>query len=448
MAAVAKETLNASAQPGETSAGASPQPDHRSDVVKRPRKPNYNQIHSCPLPLDCHPLPAFIPHNPLSLLRIAYVYISQWIWRPSSHPSKACRGVFNTETQSVNVIESASVRLLWERGFFGKGSLSRSEPTWLEREKKRRGLAATKTSEEVTMSRREERKLFKLERALKEREAIKAQRILETQGETGPQSFLQDSTSSVAEGTLKASEDQSPAEDSDPNHKTARRPTPPDESLQLRGEDEAPHVHEDINAPPEDDIHEEEHLQLSLEEAFYLTYGLGALEISHSTTECEPHNTQQLLALFCKSSCATNGSSPYSSDNPFLTKYVVYHHFRSLGWVVRPGSKFSADYLLYNRGPVFSHAEFAVIILPSYSDPYWFIDPERNAKATANSRREWWWLHLINRVQNHVHKTLVIVYVDIPPISDVSLISVGALLKQYKVREFIVRRWAANRNRD
>lgn len=27
--------------------------------------------------------------------------------------------------------------------------------------------------------------------------------------------------------------------------------------------------------------------------------------------------------------------------------------------------------MLYVRGPVCTHAEFAVIILPSYSDPYW-----------------------------------------------------------------------------
>jgi tRNA-splicing endonuclease subunit Sen2 len=44
-------------------------------------------------------------------------------------------------------------------------------------------------------------------------------------------------------------------------------------------------------------------------------------------------------------------------DNPFLTSYVVYHYFRSLGWVVKSGTKFCVDYLLYKKGPVFSHAE-------------------------------------------------------------------------------------------
>lgn len=55
-------------------------------------------------------------------------------------------------------------------------------------------------------------------------------------------------------------------------------------------------------------------------------------------------------------------------DNPFLINYVVYHHYRSLGWVVKGGIKFCVDYLLYKRGPVFHHAEsvlsFAVCQYP------------------------------------------------------------------------------------
>ena len=43
-------------------------------------------------------------------------------------------------------------------------------------------------------------------------------------------------------------------------------------------------------------------------------------------------------------------------DDPFLVSYAVYHYFRSLGWVVKPGIKFCCDWLLYRKGPVFSHA--------------------------------------------------------------------------------------------
>ena len=49
-------------------------------------------------------------------------------------------------------------------------------------------------------------------------------------------------------------------------------------------------------------------------------------------------------------------------DNPFIVQYAVYHHYRALGWVVKNGIKFCVDYLLYRRGPVFSHAEYVDII--------------------------------------------------------------------------------------
>jgi tRNA-splicing endonuclease subunit Sen2 len=44
-------------------------------------------------------------------------------------------------------------------------------------------------------------------------------------------------------------------------------------------------------------------------------------------------------------------------DNPFLISYIAYHHYRSLGWVVKTGIKFCVDWLLYKKGMVFSHAE-------------------------------------------------------------------------------------------
>lgn len=52
-------------------------------------------------------------------------------------------------------------------------------------------------------------------------------------------------------------------------------------------------------------------------------------------------------------------------DNPFLVNYVVYHHYRSLGWVVKSGIKFCTDLLLYKRGPVFAHAECAQMYVPA-----------------------------------------------------------------------------------
>lgn len=51
----------------------------------------------------------------------------------------------------------------------------------------------------------------------------------------------------------------------------------------------------------------------------------------------------------------------FAPDNPFMLHYATLHHYRSLGWVIKSGIKFCADYLLYKRGPVFSHAECVTV---------------------------------------------------------------------------------------
>src|SRR5436190_20263904 len=130
----------------------------------RPRKPHYNHIHRFPVPIRVHPLPPLIPHNPLSVISIALSYLTFFISPPQQETYLA---YFDSLTSSLHVTDPKAIRTLWEMGFFGKGSLSRSEPTWLEREKKK-----GETSEEVTRRRRAERKGAKLDRARKEQQAI------------------------------------------------------------------------------------------------------------------------------------------------------------------------------------------------------------------------------------------------------------------------------------
>jgi tRNA-splicing endonuclease subunit Sen2 len=189
----------------------------------------------------------------------------------------------------------------------------------------------------------------------------------------------------------------------------------------------------------------QEHLQLTLDEAFFLHYTLGALKLSNLPTVSSP----SLLTLFCQHSYFPPVPlSDLSSDDPFLVQYAVYHHFRSLGWIVRDGVKFSVDYLIYERGPVFTHAAFAVMIMPSYSHPYW-KEPGRKPTTMQKRKgsRDWTWFHCINRVQTQVLKTLVLCYVDIPPPDAVKGEDVGEILSRYKIREFCISRWNPNRNR-
>ncbi|KAF8456398.1 hypothetical protein BGX38DRAFT_1248949 [Terfezia claveryi] len=383
----------------------------------RQKKPNYNIIHADSLPLQVVPLPPLIPHNPLSLLHIIYAYLSP---SPSSYaqPSPLYTATFSRAACSVNVTDAVSIQGLWCRGFFGKGSLSRSEPTWLTRTRRRLGVIGKNeslTAEELTERRRTERREFKKERAKLEKE--KLERILAEEGKITleisgevPKSDEEDSNPAPARGTSQEAETRQPII-------TPKRPVV--------------------------DVEELEHLQLTLEEAFFLTFGLGALVIIDGSSNHEKQlSNNELLNLFrMYSYTPVREVEALRPDDPFMVNYVVYHHFRSLGWVVKPGIKFAVDYLLYNRGPAFTHAEFAVIIMPSYSHPYWSEHQEK--------RQGWHWLHCVNRVSSQVKKTLIMCFVDIPPPKvEKGDVNIPALLGSYSVREVSLRRWLPSRNRD
>lgn len=461
----------------ETGESAIPQPSQ--PATKRPPRrkgPNYAQIHSKPLPLNTHPLPAFHPTHPVSLLRLAYAFLSQLISPPNSHPEHLYVGYFSPESRSVHVTDPAQVRALWEMGFFGKGTLSRSEPSWLDREqaKLKAGGGGRSTAEEATRKRREERRLFKLERARLEAEKIEHQRAVE-EGRALPRSELvegeqaTDADMATAGDALSQDTADVTARVAELNAETQGR-VPDAEVVTSQASnvvagDKGPDiVVTDIvqDETTEDlplDIANQEHLQLTLEEAFFLSFGLGVLDIqvtpgTTALSTVEPsqlRSKKALLSLF--SSHATFPPTAFtpalpSSDSVFMLSYVAYHHFRSLGWVVRAGTKFGVDFLLYNRGPVFSHAEFGVMIMPSYSHEYW-QSKEGKAERRIKEQKDWWWLHCVNRVQSQVKKSLVLCYVEVPPPfgneSDVT--DVAQVLKGYKVREFVIRRWLMNRSR-
>lgn len=583
----------------------------------RPRGPTrsqqINKLYSHPTPLRTFPLPTFVPHNPISLVQILYMWLQQAISPPSSHPHALYQGVFSLELRCIHVTDERSAHALWREGFFGKGSLSRSEPSWLDREKRRVGANASKTSEEVTRQRRAERQQAKWERARIGREAIdqklreeqqlgilsdvalRHNKIISTKKTfvppvgpvellrlpnsqydvqlcNGPISTVMNSTSPTFErpdevtndsktqlikkafvppigpgellrlpnskcdlhlcngSTSIAASDTSPVDQStkladrngklqdvetitneyaiSPGYKsslatevdlllrplykpvvatvsgetetdtstngdvsteeTSKRPKPLNRKKSVRF---SPTIEQTTFLPSDpisadfsklkpptpprstevDDtleIDNQEHIQLTMEEAFFLSYGLGVLSIrdAHSRLPIPP---QDLLPLFRQTSYFPVSTTPQTRpDDPFLLSYVVYHHFRSLGWCVRGGTKFGVDYLLYNRGPVFSHAEFAVLILPTYSHFYWSGDAVIAADVQKRQSKKWNWLHCVNRVNGQVKKTLVLVYVDVPPPVDEEGMRVDEVLARYTVREVVLKRWLSNRSRD
>ena len=490
--------------------------DSSNKKSQKPKKPNYNLIHRSPLPVEVYPLPPLIPHNPLSVLAIALSYLVQ-ILNPPTHPTY--NGYFSSAASSIHITDETAARKLWEMGFFGKGSLSRSEPTWLARERKR-GI----TAEENTGQRRSERRQFKLDRAKKEQQDV-AERLRAEQTANGDASAThtridsadiadigsviarqadeakheilrsldeaqtvpanstdQDALPSLPEnaastGSTKPTTERrngtTPMNGAPPRGAVAKRqisnggtkavrfsPTIEAREFDLSSPVVSPLKHPGPSpltehvAVPKAEVENQEHLELSLEEAFFLTYGLGVLTVFSDGSDVVLDSVS-LLALFRRHSYFPphNLAIPLEPDDPFMTSYTVYHHFRSLGWVVRSGVKFTVDYLLYNRGPVFSHAEFAVVVIPSFTDPHWSSTASLRAMVRERAEsKSWHWLHNINRVQAQVKKSLVLCYVDIPPPlpegPKEEMKDIGALFGRYKVREVNVRRWTPNRTRD
>jgi tRNA-splicing endonuclease subunit Sen2 len=502
-----------------TSARTENQPPSNGKPKGLPRK-NYNEVHALPLPIHVFPFPTIYPNNPLSWLHLAYVWLGQALLPPPKEPSVVYQGIWDQVTRSVHIKNPDEAIGLWNSGFFGKGSLSRSEPNWQARELNRRGEAERTVSEQVTVSRREDRHRMKWERAKIELEAIEKSKLQELVPPVGPLELLAlpNSVTDFHAATVYAngpkldvangapignghalrpsldplgednplanlingddringstnghapscgSEDSSrvitPSKDS--GIQSLKRPksvrfSPRVESTTFQQSDppspQGPlkNTQSRPSQEPGDHLDNREHFQLSPVESFFLAFALGVLTVSNPSTGKHINNRELLQLLRCSSYFPPRNRGPDSlalrPDDPFLIQYAAYHHFRSLGWVVRDGIKFGADWLLYQRGVVFDHAEFAIRVLPSYKDPEWKHHDQSSSKIS------WSLLMGTNRALSHVMKTLVMVYIETPgPAAfqralDDPKGGIAAAMRLYRVREFIVKRWSPNRNR-
>ena len=494
-----------------------------------------NQLYSKPVPValdiaDRSTTQNTTPESTLSTLWSSfYSLLTLGYFSPRKTSSSAGNAVqqeqekvsvyYDPHLQTIWVEElDEGIRLLWQRGFFGKGNLSRSEPTW--RQRKVNEIDALRkgrmTAEQLTQQRREERKALKIERA---RAAVRAGQQLPdgilalggevTDADRAPgashdllmadierqvEEQLDDedaaeqdrlaSTSSVNTGAqglwtgheevpdivpgvarikglkyfaeeVKASQAQKAGQSAPISGESSKEPQPDDE---LGGE---------LEDAADIDVVDVERMQLSLVEAFFLSAMFGCLEIRSGTDGTNPLTLNDFYTLCLQSSLPhtllelrDRGLADrhlrklYARpDNPFLINYVAYHHFRSLGWVVKNGIKFCADLLLYKRGPVFSHAEFAVVVIPSYEDPK---DEETSPFPPHPNagRKDWTWFSTVNRVQSQVLKTLILAHVFVPSLkrSPPELLDSPETLfkslregKSYAVKEVAIRRWVPAR---
>lgn len=389
-------------------------PSSRASVPNKGsgKRNDNNRIYANPLPLIFSDPPPLRIRSILGLLGLSLVDVI----------NPHCEGFFDITTRSVWVLKSKDAILLWRRGFFGKGDLSRSEPSWLARQINNRQAGGKQmTSEELTAKRRAERRQFKLDRARAiAAVAEEAELIFATEGR-------------VIKPVLSG-----PAIPSAATWRPTPQPIP--EPHVTPATDEGDPVDEE----PLENI---EHLQLTLQEAFFLLWNLDCLSVLDPYTQTVM-TLQNIWVAFQLAHLPPVPNQPLRFDNPFLVNYVAYHHYRSLGWVVKGGIKFCVDYLLYKRGPVFTHAEFALVVCPVYEDPE---DQKLSPFDLQNSCPfPWSWLSTINRVNSQVQKTLVLSYVTIPAGSrlSVDILNSPACIRHYSVREVVLRRFIPARMRD
>jgi tRNA-splicing endonuclease subunit Sen2 len=125
----------------------------------------------------------------------------------------------------------------------------------------------------------------------------------------------------------------------------------------------APAAEEEDSSDSDDElVAEMEHLQLSYQEAWFLS-SLGVLKVFDPEVASYIPPTALLQHLLTPISPPAPSpalvparATALYPDDPLLVSYAAYHHYRSLGWCVRDGIKFCVDWLLYRRGPVFSHS--------------------------------------------------------------------------------------------
>ncbi|KAL2472539.1 tRNA-splicing endonuclease subunit Sen2-2 [Abeliophyllum distichum] len=158
--------------------------------------------------------------------------------------------------------------------------------------------------------------------------------------------------------------------------------------------------------------------QLSMEEAFYLSYMLKCIKVV-GEDNC-PTNDDELWKY------------AISKRNNFPNLFKAYSHLRMKNWVVRAGSQYGVDFVAYPHHPTLVHSEYAVLILSVEDD-------------NSNGRlRVWSDFQCTLRLCGSVAKTLLVLHID----KNGSAATSPSCLKSCLVEERTVTRWNPEQSRE
>lgn len=362
-------------------------------VKRAARNAKRREYYSDPLPFS----PAPPPFNIFTLSTYKSLF-------STPAPAKPYVAVWCPATKSVNVFSDVEGEDIWRRGMWGKGTLSRSQPTWRQRKTKEMTGGVQLNLEDITALKRRERAEFKEERLKKER----IEREKQLRAESDPN-----------KPTIAETGDEQTANEDQPKRKRRRMTLQTDQELPVYSEDYL----------------DKEVFQLAPEEALFLMH-LNLLVVQYKN---EPVSLHQFLHLV---------STTSRTDDPFLVRYVVYYHFRRQRLIVKPGLKFGVDYLLYD-GPIpFVHAGHCVNIIGNYH--LW----EESGERLVREQITWQEINLWQRLMGNVRKRLKLVYVEIPRMTEKDWRDVDGredlekVLQRYRVREVMNSRMIIAKERD
>lgn len=171
-----------------------------------------------------------------------------------------------------------------------------------------------------------------------------------------------------------------------------------------------------------------EHLLLTFEEAFFLSYGLGCLLVKDSVG-----NPMSLLEMWKTFS---------ERRKTFVPMYVAYHYYRSCGWVPKPGLKFGADLILYKEGNSFYHATYSVKVEMVESS---FLN--RDPDYLTAKKHDWVSVSGLDRMNEHVAKQLLFCYVIKPDLQPEDFHSPNCI-SSFTIQEMMISRWVPSQDRE
>ena len=158
-------------------------------------------------------------------------------------------------------------------------------------------------------------------------------------------------------------------------------------------------------------------IHLCLEEAFYLVHCKQTLKVYMDDTDTVL-TVEELWRHCCK------------MVKNFVHKYVVYHCYRSKGWVPKPGMKFGVHFLLYKDGPPYYHSSYGVVV----------------RSMMSASELTWQFVISLVRTMDSVNKGAIIC--EVKSNQKETDLSTPSCISTFIVEETLVCRWVPKQDRN